>query len=87
MARPTDATIRADLGRKKRGTHLACRTDDFSTDTLRTQSIDLSCKKIWASSYANRTQINLPVEKLSAGVYMVIIKNGTDSKMMKLVKE
>lgn len=48
---------------------------------------DMSGKIIWQNSYVNRAQINLPVEKLSAGMYIVIIKNGTDSKMMKLLKE
>ncbi len=49
--------------------------------------IDMSGKTIWESSYSNHSQINLPVEKLSAGVYAVIVKNGKDTKMMKIVKE
>jgi ELWxxDGT repeat protein len=49
--------------------------------------IDMSGKTIWGSSYVNRTQISLPVEKLSGGVYIVTIKNGTDSKIIKLVKQ
>ena len=48
---------------------------------------DMSGKTIWESNYVNRTQINLPVEKLSAGMYIVTIKNGTESKNIKLVKE
>ena len=47
----------------------------------------MSGKAIWENSYANHSQINLPVEKLSAGMYMVIVKNGTDSKVIMLVKE
>ncbi|CAN5409831.1 hypothetical protein BH10BAC3_BH10BAC3_15730 [soil metagenome] len=48
---------------------------------------DINGKTIWKSSYANRTQINLPTEKLSAGVYMVTVRNSTDSKIIKLVKQ
>ena len=48
---------------------------------------DMSGKTIWKSSYANRTQITLPTEKLSAGVYIVTVRNSTHSKIIKLVKE
>lgn len=49
--------------------------------------IDISGKLIWKNNYNNHTQINLPTEKLTSGVYIVTIKNGTGSKIMKLVKE
>jgi len=48
---------------------------------------DISGKTIWQSRYVNHTQINLPVEKLSIGVYMITVKNNTESKVIKLVKE
>ena len=48
---------------------------------------DMSGKTILESNYINHTQINLPVEKLSAGMYIVTIKNSTGSKMIKLVKQ
>jgi ELWxxDGT repeat protein len=48
---------------------------------------DISSKIIWKSSQANTTQINLPVEKLSPGVYLVTIKNSTNSKTLRLLKE
>jgi ELWxxDGT repeat protein len=48
---------------------------------------DMSGKIIWESGYANRSQINLPLEKLSAGMYIVTIKNGTGSKIIKLLKQ
>ena len=48
---------------------------------------DMSGKTIWQSSYNNRTQINLPTEKLTAGVYLITVKNNTESKIIKLVKE
>lgn len=48
---------------------------------------DMSGKTVWKNSYVNRTQINLPIEKLSAGVYLVTVKNNTQSKIIKLVKQ
>lgn len=48
---------------------------------------DMSGKTVWQNRYTNQTQINLPVEKLSAGMYMITINNSTTSKIIKLVKE
>jgi ELWxxDGT repeat protein len=48
---------------------------------------DISGKTVWQNSYANRTRIDLPLEKLGAGVYMITVKNNTDTKTIKLVKE
>ena len=48
---------------------------------------DMSGKIIWKSSHANSSQINLPVEKLSSGVYLVTINNSTNSKTFRLIKE
>jgi ELWxxDGT repeat protein len=48
---------------------------------------DISGKVLWQSNYSNQLLINLPIEKLQAGLYMVVIKNGNESKTLKLVKE
>ena len=42
---------------------------------------------LWQSKYANQSQINLPTEKLTAGVYIVSVKSDAESKTIKLVKE
>ena len=42
---------------------------------------------IWQSKYTNQSQIKLPTEKLTASVYIVSVKTGTESKTLKLVKE
>ncbi len=48
---------------------------------------DMGGKLIWQGSYTNRTQISLPTEKLTAGMYMVTVRSSTGSKNIKLVKE
>ncbi len=48
---------------------------------------DMSGKTIWQGRFINSSQINLPVEKLSAGAYIVSVTNATESKIIKLVKE
>jgi ELWxxDGT repeat protein len=57
------------------------------TKNITVSITDMTGKTIWESSYANHSKINLPVEKLSAGMYIATIKNGTESKTIKLVKE
>ncbi|HEX5152307.1 MAG TPA: T9SS type A sorting domain-containing protein [Parafilimonas sp.] len=48
---------------------------------------DMSGKLLWQSSRINQSRIDLPTERLSSGVYVVTIKNGDESKTLKLVKE
>ena len=48
---------------------------------------DISGKVLWQKTFANPTQVSLPVEKITAGIYMVTLKTGTESKTLKLVKE
>ena len=48
---------------------------------------DISGRTVWQSNYNNQSIINLPVEKLTAGTYLVTIKNNTESKTIKLVKQ
>ena len=42
---------------------------------------------LWQSKSANQSQINLPIGKLTAGIYIVSVKIDTGSKTIKLVKE
>ena len=48
---------------------------------------DISGKTIWLKSSINKTSIHIPVQKLSAGVYIVTVKSDIGSKSLKLVKE
>lgn len=48
---------------------------------------DATGKLIWLSSFSNPSKINLPTEKLTAGIYSLTINNGKENKNIKLVKE
>ncbi|HEX5152379.1 MAG TPA: ELWxxDGT repeat protein [Parafilimonas sp.] len=48
---------------------------------------DMSGKKIWQSNNINAMNIKLPTEKYAAGVYVLTVTNGKDSKIIKLVKQ
>ena len=48
---------------------------------------DVTGKILWKSLNVNDAQLKLPVEKLSAGVYIINVFNGTESRVLKLVKE
>ena len=58
-----------------------------NTENIIVSMIDISGKMIWQNNYTNRNRINLPVEKLSSGVYMVTVKSKTDTKTIKFIKE
>jgi hypothetical protein len=42
---------------------------------------------VWKSNEKDKSKINLPVEKLAAGEYIIIVKSGADKKTLRLVKE
>jgi len=48
---------------------------------------DISGKVFWQSSFNNATQINLPVDKLATGIYMVTVKSSAGNKSLKLIKQ
>ena len=48
---------------------------------------DISGKIMWQTTFSNSAKINLPVEKLTAGMYTVTVKSGADVQVIKLVKE
>ncbi len=48
---------------------------------------DITGKVIWKKFNDNHSQINLPIEKFAAGVYILKVKSGIDSKTIKLVKQ
>ena len=48
---------------------------------------DMEGKLVWQSSFTNASKINLPTEKLIAGVYTITVNNGIENKNIKLVKE
>jgi len=46
---------------------------------------NMSGVQLWKSSNINNSVINLPIEKLAAGTYILTVSNGKESKVMKLV--
>ena len=48
---------------------------------------DMSGKTIWTNKFNNKLSINLPVEKLSAGIYLVTVKGEKESTTVRLLKQ
>ena len=48
---------------------------------------NINGQTLWQNKYADQTQINLPTEKLTAGIYIVSIRSDSGNKIMKLVKD
>jgi ELWxxDGT repeat protein len=48
---------------------------------------DVTGKLLWQSKYSNPLQVDLPTEKLTAGIYVISITNGLESKVIKLIKQ
>ena len=48
---------------------------------------DMHGQKVWQSSNGNAMLINLPMEKFAAGIYIVTVTSGSESKTIKLVKQ
>lgn len=48
---------------------------------------DISGKVMWQINNITQSNIHLPIEKLTAGVYIVTITNGSEIKTQKLIKE
>jgi trimeric autotransporter adhesin len=48
---------------------------------------DVSGKKLWQSQNSNASVINLPVEKMAPGIYLVTVISGKETKIIKLVKQ
>ena len=48
---------------------------------------DATGKTIWQRRHVSDAVVILPVEKFTAGVYMVTISNGKETKTLKLVRE
>ena len=48
---------------------------------------DVSGKILWRGNYRDQNRVNLPTQNLAAGVYMITIKGGNETKTVKLVKE
>ena len=49
--------------------------------------VDVNGKTIWQKNVRKQSVIQLPVEKLTAGVYMVTVNTDKGSRMYQLVKE
>ena len=56
-----------------------------STQSTIVTITNISGVQLWQRSNINATSINLPVEKLAAGTYMVTVTNSKESKTIKLV--
>lgn len=48
---------------------------------------DVSGKLLWRSANVRDAQVNLPVDKLAFGMYLVNITDGKDTRTLKLIKE
>lgn len=48
---------------------------------------DASGKIVWQNMYNDQLKINLPVEKLTAGMYMITVRSINESKTIKLIKQ
>ncbi|MEP6949275.1 MAG: ELWxxDGT repeat protein [Ginsengibacter sp.] len=48
---------------------------------------DLSGRIVWQKKYNNQSRMELPTEKLTAGMYLVTVKSANENKTIKLVKE
>ena len=48
---------------------------------------DMSGKVVWRKTLVNLSTVNLPMEKFSAGIYMVTVNNGLESKTIKVAKQ
>ncbi|CAN5531433.1 hypothetical protein BH10BAC2_BH10BAC2_09010 [soil metagenome] len=49
--------------------------------------VDFVGKTVWKKNGVNAGQLMLPVQNLSAGIYLVKLVNGNETKIVKLVKE
>ena len=48
---------------------------------------DMSGKKLWQRSNSSTMLVDLPIQKLAPGIYMVTIISGGESKTAKLIKQ
>ena len=48
---------------------------------------DISGKKLWQGTGSDKKVINLPTERYVPGVYFVAVTNGTEKKLIKLIKD
>jgi ELWxxDGT repeat protein len=48
---------------------------------------DMSGRKLWQVVNSDATTVNLPLEKLAAGNYIVAVTNGVENKTIKVVKQ
>ena len=48
---------------------------------------DINGKALWQQQNISSNQINLPIQNFAAGIYMVSVTDGSEIKMVKLVKE
>ncbi len=58
-----------------------------NTEDVLVTIADMNGRIIWRNNYNNQSRIELPVEKLTAGMYLVTVKHIGDSRIIKLVKE
>lgn len=48
---------------------------------------DIAGKQLWQLQHVSDAQVALPIEKFVPGVYMIKVSNGTETRLIKLVKE
>ena len=58
-----------------------------NTKNISVSITDMRGKKLWQTTNNNATIVNLPLEKLAAGSYIITVTNGAESKTIKVVKQ
>jgi trimeric autotransporter adhesin len=58
-----------------------------NTENVMVTIADMTGRIVWQNNYNNPSRIDLPAEKLTAGMYLVTVKRDNDSKTIRLVKE
>lgn len=48
---------------------------------------DISGKILWQKSFTNQSKINLPMEKINAGSYLLTLKTETENRTIKFIKQ
>lgn len=57
------------------------------TKQLNIKISDMNGRNVWQQRFSNQSHVTLPTEKLVAGIYLITINNGTESRVLKLVKQ
>ncbi|CAN5654843.1 hypothetical protein BH10BAC3_BH10BAC3_04470 [soil metagenome] len=60
---------------------------DGDITNLNVSMADITGKKVWQKNYSGEHTINLPLQKLGAGAYLITVQTANETKTVKLIKE